>query len=247
MIFSMRHGSTIAVLLFSSGLALAGDPSLDQLPFIKKMRLAKAGDAEAKMAVAEALENGTDTQVNIVQAAKWYRDAALTGNYEAQFRLAKLVDKGAPGLKADKPTAIKLLQTAANHGHASSENLLGQMLQNGDGIAKDEKAAVELYKKAAEQKLPIAQNNLGVMLLKGLGTERNLDEAFKYFSMAADANDAWAMNNLGGMYEMGWGTKKDLDKAKSFYQKASDKGISISLRNLQRLENPATTATTTKP
>lgn len=247
MTFSVRHSLAVAVLIVSSTIAIAGNPSLDQLPFVKKMRLAKAGDAEAKMAVAEALENGTDTKIDIGQAAKWYRDAALTGNYEAQYRLAKLVDKGAPGLKSDKPTAIKLLQSAASHGHAPSENLLGQMLQNGDGIAKDEKAAVDLYKKSAEQKLPIAQNNLGVMLLKGLGTERNLDEAFKYFSMAAEAGDGWAMNNLGGMYEMGWGTAKDLDKAKSFYQKAGEKGITISLKNLQRLEIPATTATTTKP
>ena len=241
----LRHGFVLAAWILSCSLAMAENPSLDQLPFFKKMRLAKAGDAEAKMAVAEALEKGTDTKINIVQAAKWYRDAALTGNYEAQFRLAKLVDKGAPGLKADKPTAIKLLQSAANHGHAQSENLLGQMLQNGDGIVKDEKAAVELYKKAAEKKLPIAQNNLGVMLLKGLGTDRNLDEAFKYFLLASSAGDAWAMNNLGGMYEMGWGTKKDIDKAKSFYQKAADKGISISKKNLERLANPATA--TAKP
>lgn len=247
MILVLRLGLMFAVLFYGSSIAMAENSSLDQLPFVKKMRLAKAGDAEAKMAVAEALENGTDTNVNIVQAAKWYRDAALTGNYEAQFRLAKLVYKGAPGLKADKPTAIKLLQTAANQGHAPSENLLGQMLQNGDGLAKDEKAAVELYKKAAEQKLPIAQNNLGVMFLKGLGTERNLDQAFKYFTMASEAGDAWAMNNLGGMYEMGWGTQKDIAKAKSFYQKAADKGNAISIKNLERFANPATTATITKP
>lgn len=247
MIFSIRHGLVIAALLLNNSLALAANPSLDQLPFYKKIRLARAGDVEAKMAVAEALENGTDTKINIAEAAKWYRDAALTGNYEAQFRLAKLVDKGAIGLKADKTTALKLLQSAANHGHVASENLLGQMLQNGDGVPKDEKAAVEFYRKAAEQKLPVAENNLGVMLLKGLGVDRNLDEAFKYFELAATAGDAWAMNNLGGMYEMGWGTKKDLEKAKDFYKKAAGKGIAISLKNLQRLENPATTVTTTKP
>jgi uncharacterized protein len=245
-----RHILMLVSLLFSATAAMAVDSSLEQLPFVKKMQLAKAGDPDAKMAVALALEAGLDTKADPAQAAKWYREAALTGNYEAQFHLAKLVDKGAPGLKADKATAIKLLESGAKHGHAPSENLLGQMLQNGDGMPKDEKAAVEWYKKAAEQKLAVAQNNLGVMLLKGLGTDRNLDGAFKMFDEAAKGQDGWAMNNLGGMYEMGWGTTKDLGKAKEFYQKAADKGIAISTKNLQRLaklESSPATASTTAP
>ncbi len=246
-----RQSLVVLSLLFSTTTVFAVDNSLDQLPFVKKMQLAKAGDPDAKMAVAVALELGINTKADPAQAAKWYREAALTGNYEAQFHLAKLVDKGAPGLKADKATAIKLLESGAKHGHAPSENLLGQMLQNGDGMPKDEKAAVEWYKKAAEQKFAVAQNNLGVMLLKGLGTDRNLDEAFKMFSSAAEGQDGWAMNNLGGMYEMGWGTAKDLAKAKEFYQKAADKGIAISTKNLQRLANlassPATASTTVAP
>ena len=237
-----------ACLLLGTTATFAADNGLEQLPFAKKMQLAKAGDPDAKMAVAEALESGIDTKADPAMAAKWYREAALTGNYEAQFRLAKLVERGAPGLKADKPTAIKLLDSAAKHGHAPSENLLGQMFQNGDGMPKDEKAAVEWYKKAAAQKLAVAQNNLGVMLLKGLGTDRNLDEAFKMFDQASQGEDGWAMNNLGGMYEMGWGTKKDLDKAKQFYQKAADKGIAISAKNLMRLASlgatPAPASTT---
>jgi uncharacterized protein len=245
-----RQNLLVLVLLLNPVAALAIDSGLDQLPFVKKMQLAKAGDPDAKMAVALALEAGIDTKSDPAQAAKWYREAALTGNYEAQFHLAKLVDKGAPGLKADKTTAIKLLESGAKHGHAPSENMLGQMLQNGDGMPKDEKAAVEWYKKAASQKLAVAQNNLGVMLLKGIGTDRNLDEAFKMFYSAAAGQDGWAMNNLGGMYEMGWGTTKDLAKAKDFYQKAADKGIAISTKNLQRLaklESSPATASTTPP
>jgi uncharacterized protein len=245
-----RQNLLVLALLLNPVLALAVENGLEQLPFVKKLQLAKAGDPDAKMAVAEALELGIDTKADPAQAAKWYREAALTGNYEAQFHLAKIVDKGAPGLKADKATAIKLLESGAKHGHAPSENLLGQMLQNGDGMPKDEKAAVDLYKKAAVQKLAVAQNNLGVMLLKGLGTERNLDEAFKMFDEAAKGQDGWAMNNLGGMYEMGWGTTKDLSKAKEFYQKAADKGIAVSTKNLQRLANLASspaTASTTAP
>jgi uncharacterized protein len=216
--------------------ALATDAALNNLPFAKKLKLAQAGDPDAKMALAEAYEQGQNTKVDPVKAAKWYREAALTGNVEAQFRLAKLVNKGAPGLTADKATAIKLLQTAANVGHAASQNLLGLMLQNGDGIAKDEKAAVGWYRKAAEQKLALAETNLGVMYLKGLGIERNLDEAFKLFERGSNGGDGWAMNNLGGMYEMGWGTTKNLDKAREFYAQAAAKGNVMATQNLARLK-----------
>jgi uncharacterized protein len=215
--------------------AWAVDPALEKLPFLKKIQLAKAGDPDAKMAVAEAYETGVDAKLDPAKAAKWYREAALVGNVEAQYRLAKLVSKGAPGLSADKPTAVKLLQSAAKLGHPASQNLLGQMLQNGDGIAKDEKAAVEWYQKAADQNYAVAQNNLGVMYLKGLGIDRDLNKAFVAFETAAKANDGWGMNNLGGMYEMGWGTTKNMDKARDYYTQAAAKGIVMASQNLKRL------------
>jgi uncharacterized protein len=226
-------------LLCLAGPSFATDDALSKLPLSKKLQLAKAGDPDAKMALAEAYEAGLDTKIDPAKAAKWYREAALTGNLEAQFRLAKMVSKGAPGLNADKATAIKLLQSGAKLGHPQSQNLLGLMLQNGDGIAKDEKAAVGWYQKAADQKLAIAETNLGVMYLKGLGITRNLDEAFKLFERAAKDGDGWAMNNLGGMYEMGWGAPKDLAKAKDYYQQAATKGITMATQNLTRLTVPA--------
>jgi uncharacterized protein len=227
---------TLSVLCTS---AWAVDAALATLPFTKKMQLAKAGDPDAKMAVAEAYETGTDAKLDPAKAAKWYREAALTGNVEAQFRLFKLVRKGAPGLNADPTTALKLLQTAAKLGHPGAQNQLGLMLQNGDGIAKDEKAAVDWYKKASDQKFASAQTNLGVLYLKGIGIDRNLLEAFKLFVLAAAQEDGWAMNNLGGMYEMGWGTTKDMTKAKELYEKASAKGIAMATQNLARLTIPA--------
>ena len=235
----MGKFSCVAVLLclltVGSEPALALDQALNALPFAKKMQLAKAGDPDAKMAVAEAYETGIEAKVDPAKAAKWYREAALVGNVEAQFRLAKLVNKGARGLLADKPTALKLLQSAAKLGHAGAQNLLGQMLQNGDGIAKDEVQAAVWYQKSADQNDAAAQNNLGVLYLKGLGVERDLNKAFALFDTAAKAEDGWALNNLGGMYEMGWGTTKNIEKAKDYYGRAAAKGIAMSTQNLARL------------
>ncbi len=218
--------------------AFAVDQELQNLPFEKKLQLAKAGDAEARMALAEAYELGQGTKLSAAEAAKWYRELALTGNLEAQFRLAKLVRKGAAGVKVDKAAALALLLNAAKKGHAPSENLYGMMVQNGDGAPKDEKAALEWYHKAADQDLAEAQNNLGVMLLLGKGTARNLDEAFKMFSKAASGKDTFAMNNLGGMYEKGWAVPQDLGIAKNLYKSAADLGNDTAKKNYERLNAP---------
>ncbi len=251
MLFGLRVISkfvlTLGLFMSLNSACFAVDAALANLSFTKKMQLAKAGDPDAKMAVGEAYELGLDTKLDPVRAAKWYREAALTGNLEAQFRLAKLVMKGAPGMNADKATGIKLLQAGAKLGHAASQNMIGLMLQNGDGMPKDEKEAVVYYKKAAEQKLAVAETNLGVMYLKGAGVERNLDEAFKLFVRGATDGDGWAMNNLGGMYEMGWGTPKDLSKAKDYYNQAAAKGIAMATQNLARLTAPAGATATIAP
>ncbi len=247
MIFFKHIAIVLVFLALAPAVVHATEVPLEQLPFAKKLKLAKAGDPDAKMAVGQAYEKGDGVASSEARAAQWYREAALTGNIDAQFRLAKLVSKGAPGLKVDKATALKLLLTAAKKGHAPSQNLYGLMLQNGDGTAKDEKGAVDWYRKAADQGLAVAQNNLGVMVLNGNGTTRNLDDAFKLFNKAAEGNDGWAMNNLGGMYEMGWGTAKDLDKAKVYYKKAAVVGIDIAGKNLARLGVVWPEATVTAP
>ena len=230
-----RTALSMVFVALWAGVAPAVDQKLLLLPFGKKMQLAKAGDAEAKMAVGQAFELGQGVNASAVDAAKWYREAALAGNLDAQFRLARLVNSGAKGLKADKAATLKLLQAAAQKGHAPSQNLFGTMLENGDGVPKDLKAAASWFNKSAKQGLAEGQNNYGIMLLKGLGVERNLDEAFTWFKNAADQNYAWALNNLGGMYEQGWGTAKDFEKAKLFYQKAGEQGIEIGKKNFQRL------------
>ncbi len=225
----------VMLAVLGHGPAMALDDTLSKLPFSKKLQLANAGDNDARLAVGEAYEAGSDTRLDPARAAQWYRQAALGGNLEAQFRLARLVAKGAKGVQADPIAAVKLLRSAAAHGHADSENLLGSMLQNGSGVPKDEKAAVEWYGKAADQGLAVAQNNLGVMYLKGSGTERDLAKAFALFQKSAAQGEGWALNNLGGMYEMGWGTSRDVAKAKDFYAKAAARGILIAQKNVDRL------------
>lgn len=250
----MRCFTCAAVLAFfcTNLQAQTSDPlppataAFEGLSFIKKLKLARAGDDLAQLSVALDYENGLNSaRRDVVQAARWYREAALLGNVEAQYRLARLVSGGTPDLPQDLGAALKLFQSAAERGHVPSQNEMGLRLQRGDGVAIDVAAAVKWYEKAANQNYAPAQVNLGLLYVKGQGAEQNLPEAFKLFERASATGDAWALNNLGSMYEMGWGTGRDLEKAKSLYQEAMGKGNKMAEVNLRRLVDAAAATTST--
>jgi TPR repeat protein len=238
-----RAAPLLALLL--AGSAFGQTASLEGVTFIKKLKLARAGDVEAQLSVALDYEQGLNqARKDPVQAARWFREAALAGNLDAQFRLSRLITKGAPGLASDMPTAIKLLQDAANRGYDQAQNELGIRLQKGDGLAADPAAAAQMFRKAAEQGNVQAQVNLGLLQVRGLGIAQDFDAAFKLFEKASETGDPWALNNLGSMYEMGWGTPADKAKARSLYEQAAAKGNTLAQENLRRLTASASTAIT---
>jgi uncharacterized protein len=236
----------LAVLLLVCNPAIAqtieSASPFDGMPISKIKTLAKAGDEEAQMALADAYENGRDVEQSLVEAASWYRQAALAGNLEGQFRFARIVVKGAKGLKQDTVGALKLFEAAAAKGHAGSQNALGLMHLNGTNVPKDEKKALEFFAKAAEQNLAEAENSLGLMYLRGIGTERDANQAFAFLKRSADKGDGWGLNNLGALYEKGWGVTQDTQKARALYEQALAKGIMAASQNLQRLQATAASA-----
>ena len=220
---------------------------LSDLSFVKKLKLARAGDDVAELAVGMHYERGEGAKQDALEAARWYREATLKGNIEAQFLLAKLISKGAKGLTADKAAAMTLFQSAADRGHANSQNELGLHFQNGDGIPANPSKAAEWYQKAIDQNHAAAMVNLGLLHVRGLGVVRDYGLAVKLFNAAASQGDAWALNNLGSMYEMGWGLPKDMVKAKEHYQQAFALGNALAQKNLSRLDATAAIAPLTNP
>jgi uncharacterized protein len=227
--------SFLAVVM-TMGAALAQSANLPDVSFIKRLKLARAGDDVAALSVALDYENGTnDARQDVVEAAKWYRQSALAGNMEAQYLLARLVSKGVPGLNIDTADGLKLLISAAEKGYAPAQNELGLRFQKGTGVVSNMTEAANWFGKASAQNYVSAHVNLGLLLVKGEGVSADLPKAFALFQKAADAGDGWGLNNLGSMYEMGWGVAKDLSKAKAFYQQAAEKGNAMAPLNLSRL------------
>ena len=58
--------------------------------------------------LAYTMRLGIEAKKDAQQAARWYREATLKGNIEAQYRLARLISRGAKGLTADKTAAATL-------------------------------------------------------------------------------------------------------------------------------------------
>ncbi len=225
----------LALAVFAGG-AFAQTAELQGLSFIKRLKLARAGDDVAALSVGADYENGTnDARRDSVEAAKWYRQAALNGNMEAQYLLSKLIAKAPAGLPVDAADGIKLLQSAADKGYAPAQNELGLRLQKGSGVTASAADAAAWFQKASDKNYMTAHVNLGLLLVKGEGVPQDLPKAFQLFQKAADGGDAWGLNNLGSMYEMGWGVGKDIEKAKVFYKQAADKGNAMAPQNLSRL------------
>jgi uncharacterized protein len=212
------------------------DP-LASLPLDKKLKLAKAGDDEAKFAVGEAYERGLGTTPDLFSAAKWYRDVALKGNLEAQYRLARIVRDGAKGLRKDLPAAVTLLADAAAKSHAGAQFEMGVMSEAGLGVEKSDEKAIDWYDKAAGQGHAGALRNLGLMYVFGKGSKTDAKKAAQLFQKAADLEDGWAANNLAGLYEQGWGVPRDLTKARALYVRAVGLGIATAEINIKRLDS----------
>jgi len=149
-----KFGLALAAVSFAVLMSLSAvAQTLDSLPFNKKLALAKAGDEEAQMAVADAYGSGKGVKLSKVEASKWYGKASDQGNAEAQFKLATLFHEGAPGIKKSPDRAAKLYAAAAKQGHIEAENWLGYCYEHGLGVAQNDTTAVEWYQKAADGKL----------------------------------------------------------------------------------------------
>jgi TPR repeat protein/serine/threonine protein kinase len=128
--------------------------------------------------------------------------------------------------------AVRWFRKATEQDHASAQNSLGVMYENGQGVKKDYKEAYKWYRKAAEQGYDYAQNNLGTMYNKGKGVEQNYKEAIKWYRKAAEQGRASAQNNLGVMYNKGKGLEQNYIEAYKWYRKAAEQGYKYAQNNL---------------
>ena len=110
-------------------------------------------------------EDGFGVQQNYKTAVYYYRLAARNGYAEAQFNLAKLLEKG-KGVKRDDAEAFQWYWRAANKGLASAQDKVSEMYTTGQGVAADPERAYFWSMLAAKQQEKNAERRRAALAAK---------------------------------------------------------------------------------
>ena len=109
---------------------------------------------------------------------------------EAMFQQARALLRG-DGVKKDAAQAFKLMQSAADLGHADAMGGLGYFYSQGISVPKDPEKALEWFRKGAEKGSAKSQYNLGTSLMKSHEenpVEKQATEAIEWIRKAAEQN-----------------------------------------------------------
>lgn len=143
------------------------------------------------------------------------------------FKDARRLETGSGGVKKDLSRAMMLYELAADRGHATAMNNLGNMFRaTALEVPKDAIRAMNKYEFAIARGHSGAMNNLGSMLLEGLAeVPKDTARAKALFEMAAEKGHPAAHYNLGRVYENGAdGIPQDASHARTLYETAVDMG-----------------------
>ena len=134
---------------------------------------------------------GKGVPLDMEEARKWLRLAAVQNDTEAQFNLGTSYDEEAKiqGFINDPVEAAKWYGKAAEQGHARAQSNLGNLYGSGRGVPRDVAEAVKWYRAAAEQGHNTGQLNLGLCFQYGDGVIKDDTEAYKWLSLAVAQGD----------------------------------------------------------
>lgn len=130
------------------------------------------------------------------EAAAFIRRAAAQGLPAAQYRLAKMHERGENGTP-DLTKARQLTQDAAAGGNRKAMHDIAVFFAEGEGGPQDFAQAARWFRRAAERGLPDSQYNLGVFYDQGLGVKADPEEALFWFTLAERAGDGDARKRVG--------------------------------------------------
>jgi len=204
------------------------------VPALRKK--AEAGDAAAQLQLAAHILSGGVKDGKPAEAAELLEKAADSGHAPAQFHFARLLQSGAPGVKADPDRAKFLLQQSAEGGFALAQSSWGLVLENqidpkGREVNYDEPA--KWYEKAAAQGDAEGMCRLGMLKASGR-VKSDPVEAWKLLQKAARAGHAVALNECGVALQRGQGVEKDEIAAVGYFHASADIGNATALHNLGR-------------
>ena len=203
--------------------APAAAPAATTAPGAKAPAAAVA--AAPALSIEDAVRNGDpvalhDRALELLQSGEkakavgMLKDAAGRGLVMAEYRLAKLYEKG-EGVPRDMAASRSWTEKAAIGGNVKAMHDLAVFYAEGDAGPQSYAAAVEWFRQASDAGLVDSQYNLAVLYEQGLGLSQDKAEAAYWFEVAGRAGDqdaarrAWRINDEEGYDSDGseWTTK----------------------------------------
>jgi localization factor PodJL len=164
------------------------DPVVAAPPAAKTITLADAvanGDPVALHDQAlELLQTGEKSR-----GVSMLKEAASKGLVMAQYRLAKLYEKG-EGVPRDIAASRSWTEQAAIGGNVKAMHDLAVFYAEGDSGPQSYAAAVEWFRQASDLGLVDSQYNLAVLYEQGLGVSQDKREAAYWFEVAGRSGDS---------------------------------------------------------
>ncbi|XP_069577449.1 death ligand signal enhancer isoform X2 [Brachyistius frenatus] len=152
---NLKHvgDTSVPVILNIIGLESAKSENYEEA-FACFLAAAQQGYSKAQFNTGVCYEKGRGVSKDKEKALYYYRQAAVGGHRQAQYRYAKLLLTNREHQSVEElNTAMDLLEQAAAAGLTKDDSallLLGQCCQNGFGTQRNLKTAVDLYKRAAQ-------------------------------------------------------------------------------------------------
>lgn len=161
--------------------------------------------------------------LTLTAGATWAQEDAAQ-----QFDLAMRHHNGT-GVLQDYATAAMHLQTAAEHGFAPAQNMLGRYYFEGLGVPQNRAEAMRWFEAAADSGDPVHLFDLAQMLEADPATATR---AAQMYGRAAAAGLADASVSLGVLYQEGRGVPQDYARAHALYEGPAADGHARALNNL---------------
>ena len=172
-------------------------PSLKPAPVAEQAAAAPAAPAAASL--SDAVRSGDpvalhDQALELLQSGdkakgvQMLRDAASRGLIMADYRLAKLYERG-EGVPRDMAASRSWTEKAAVGGNVKAMHDLAVFYAEGDAGPQSYAAAVEWFRQASDHGLVDSQYNLAVLYEQGLGLSEDKNEAAYWYEVAGRAGD----------------------------------------------------------
>ncbi|MBO6687291.1 MAG: SEL1-like repeat protein [Henriciella sp.] len=137
---------------------------------------------------------------DLAAGADFIRRAARQGLPAAQYRLAKLHERGI-GVPRDFFEARSWTEKAAIGGNTKAMHDVAVFFADGEGGPQSYAAAAEWFRKAADYGVVDSQYNLAVLYENGLGISPSQSEALYWYEVASANGDASAPGNVATLRE----------------------------------------------